>query len=166
MRSRVTRTPTSAEKPRLLPIPQGDWGSDGRHRNGGSRGEEGNARAAVQPPLSRGTAGWLSLHGARALLHPLRHCLGAALLLQAEESTPNTDAETPLFEAISVYKRDLAEHPNNVWAYTGLQETYHRLQKLGHHHDLEAAEVDQALRVASSKAEVRLGGSCCELSLC
>lgn len=97
---------------------------------------------------------------------PLRHCLGAALLLQAEESTTNTDAETPLFEAISVYERDLAEHPNNVWAYTGLQETYHRLQKLGHHHDLEAAEVDQALRLASSKAEVRLGGSCCELSLC
>jgi tetratricopeptide (TPR) repeat protein len=96
---------------------------------------------------------------------PLRQCLGAALLLLADDD-PDSDGEASLREAMEVYATDLTEHPNNVWAYTGLRETYRRLQKLGHHHAQEATEVDESLRAASAHATFTISGSCCELGLC
>lgn len=102
---------------------------------------------------------------------PLRHCLGAALLLRADEVVDasaghDADAGVGLVrEAVGVYLRDLEEHPSSVWALVGLRESYDRLERMGNqeHRKQEAA---QALQAASADAERIPNMSCCELGAC
>ena len=104
---------------------------------------------------------------------PLRHCLGAALLLRADEVVDvsaghDADAGVGLVrEAVGVYLRDLEEHPSSVWALVGLRESYDWLERMGNQeHRKQAAEAAQALQAASADAERIPRMSCCELGAC
>ena len=112
---------------------------------------------------------------------PVRHCLGAALLAQHTATTEEEEGKGKagqqvlhlLLAAERVYRRDLEDHPHNIWALTGLHETLSRQQELplipgqNSRRRREMFEaVEEELKHAQSKADFVPRGSCCELGLC
>jgi len=86
-------------------------------------------------------------------MQPVRHALGALLLEQGRVE-----------EALEVYRDDLGlsgrlpravQHPDNVWALTGLVEC---LDRLGRSH--EAEPFRQRLALARARADVDIAASC------
>jgi tetratricopeptide (TPR) repeat protein len=89
-----------------------------------------------------------------AWMHPPRHALGALLAEQGRFS-----------EAEIAYREDLGllagvarccQHPDNIWALTGLLECVERDGR-----DDEAAQLRQRLAFARARADVKVGASCC-----
>ena len=77
-------------------------------------------------------------------MQPVRHALGALLLEQAQ-----------LEEAESVYRADLALHPQNGWALLGLEESLRRQGKS------EAAnQCGEDFKKAWTKSDIKLKASC------
>lgn len=74
---------------------------------------------------------------------PVRHYLGAALLIAGQPS----DAE-------AVYRADLAKNPNNGWAFFGLTQSLRAQQKSG-----EAETMEQLFKTAWTHADVTLTAS-------
>ncbi len=104
---------------------------------------------------------------------PVRHCLGAALLAHQKQLSLAGDlslSRAVLQQAERVYRRDLEDHPNNVWAYTGLHETLTRLQDSDSDTDADLRtrlnEVKQEMGYVLERATFVPRGSCCELGLC
>jgi tetratricopeptide (TPR) repeat protein len=91
-------------------------------------------------------------------MQPARHAYGALLLEQDRVQ-----------EAEAVYRADLGldttlprpcQHPGNVWSLHGYHECLTRLGK-----NEQAAIIQQQLRVAQARADVRIGASCyCRLT--
>jgi hypothetical protein len=71
----------------------------------------------------------------------VRHWLGAALV-QAKRFS----------EAERVYREDLARHPHNGWALTGLQQALRGQGK-------PTREVDEELRASWSRADIKISAS-------
>ena len=71
----------------------------------------------------------------------VRHWLGAALV-QAKRFS----------EAERVYREDLARHPHNGWALTGLQQALRGQGKL-------TREVDEESRASWSRADIKISAS-------
>lgn len=89
-----------------------------------------------------------------AWMHPPRHALGALLAEQGRFT-----------EAERVHREDLGlipgvarccQHPDNVWALSGLLECVERDGREG-----EAALLRQRLEIAQARADVEIGSSCC-----
>jgi tetratricopeptide (TPR) repeat protein len=114
---------------------------------------------------------------------PIRHCLGAALLATSAASGGGGSSDSSqqeqrelLLQAERVFKRDLLEHPRNVWALTGLKSTYMRLlELLRGQKGYDEAEEGRLLGLRRGASEGLLGlqgreftpqGACCELGLC
>ena len=109
---------------------------------------------------------------------PVRHCLGAALLahykqLQASSSSSSSSegGREVLQQAERVYRRDLLDHPHNVWAYTGLHETLSLLSDGAAGSASQGAqgrlsEVKEEMSYVLETATFVPTGSCCELGLC
>jgi tetratricopeptide (TPR) repeat protein len=77
-------------------------------------------------------------------MQPVRHALGALLLADGKAA-----------EAESVYRADLARHPNNAWSLLGLQQS---LEKQG---QTAAAELlAPRVKAAWSRADVKPAASC------
>jgi hypothetical protein len=77
-------------------------------------------------------------------MQPVRHSLGALLLEQGHVA-----------EAESVYRDDLARHPDNGWSLHGLAECLRRQDRA-----LEAQPVEAAFKVAWARADTELTASC------
>jgi len=77
-------------------------------------------------------------------MQPVRHALGALLLEQGRVA-----------EAEQVYREDLARHPQNGWALTGLAESLERSGR-----DEEAARVRGEFQTAWARADIPLQVSC------
>ena len=96
------------------------------------------------------------------------------MLLKADETKDDErahqaseEAKDLVMEAVTVYRSDLREHPNSVWALVGLRNCYIRLAELAPGQGgSELKLVDKALQSASAHAETVPRGSCCELGLC
>jgi tetratricopeptide (TPR) repeat protein len=89
-----------------------------------------------------------------AWMHPPRHALGALLAEQGRYA-----------EAEQVYREDLGlvdavarccQHPDNIWALTGLLECVERDGHVG-----EAADLRQRLAFARARSDVAVASSCC-----
>ncbi len=77
-------------------------------------------------------------------MQPVRHALGALLLEQGQVA-----------EAEAVYRADLARHPGNGWALTGLAEC---LERGGH--PAEAGQVRAQFAKAWRGADTPVAASC------
>lgn len=89
-----------------------------------------------------------------AWMHPPRHALGALLAEQGRFA-----------EAEIAYREDLGlvpgvarccQHPDNIWALTGLLECVERDGRTG-----EAAHLSQRLVLARARADIRVEAACC-----
>ena len=120
---------------------------------------------------------------------PVRHCLGAVLVKQAEGSTADPErARRMLLDAVAVYEADLAQHPNTGWSLKGLELALQGLAGLGdatvasaraaglglatpEGAALDAYLVDTQRAFAASWTNADpdfriIRGSCCEILLC
>jgi tetratricopeptide (TPR) repeat protein len=77
-------------------------------------------------------------------MQPVRHALGALLLASGRA----TEAET-------VYREDLARHPNNAWSLLGLQQSLEKLSR-----NEEAAAMAERVKQAWARADVSPVASC------
>jgi tetratricopeptide (TPR) repeat protein len=77
-------------------------------------------------------------------MHPVRHALGALLLRAGRVA-----------EAERVYRDDLARHPHNGWALTGLEQALRAQGKGG-----DAREVAAQVAAAWARSDVKPGASC------
>lgn len=77
-------------------------------------------------------------------MQPVRHALGALLLADGRPD-----------EAESVYRADLARHPNNGWSLLGLKQSLEAQDRMA-----EAAALDPELQTAWSRADVTPMASC------
>jgi hypothetical protein len=77
-------------------------------------------------------------------MQPVRHALGALLLADGKAA-----------EAESVYRADLARHPNNAWSLLGLQQS---LEKQGQ--TVAAEKLAPQVKAAWSRADVKPAASC------
>jgi hypothetical protein len=127
---------------------------------------------------------------------PVRHCLGAVLVRQAETAAASSDTKTArqvFVDAVAVYEADLAEHPNTGWSLKGLEGALRGLAVLGDKTvvsaraaglgvatppgagrgvialDAYVADTQRAFAAAWTDADSdfrEIRGSCCELLLC
>jgi tetratricopeptide (TPR) repeat protein len=77
-------------------------------------------------------------------MQPVRHALGALLLAGGHAA-----------ESESVYRADLARHPNNPWALLGLQQSLEQQNKT-----VEASAMSEQVRQAWCRADVSPVASC------
>lgn len=97
---------------------------------------------------------------------PVRHCLGAALMSQAQSKSSSAESSEALIRrAREVYSDDLSRHPHNGWALYGLMQTEKQLVTNAETSPRVAA-LESDFKSSWTNTDVTIAGSCCELGFC